>query len=594
MAGWLLAWNSSGMPVDATRWNAAVRAAQRRGESIVQHQREGISLAAWRRDSGEFPRSGTLAHPRLGVVVAWLGQILENEGDVTPSAIERLAAGQLDDAHLASLNGPFAAVVLGARPRDVAVVLDRYRHYPVWLHRAGDLTVVSTDYGAVVPFLERRELDDEAVEMFLRLGEHIGHASLVRGIELLPPAAVLRDEGSGPRLTTHYAVRHTGDDGADAGTIARRAGELLAQSVRRIERASPRLGITLSGGLDSRLILGLCERRREIPAFTWGLPGCRDIACAAAFARRIGAPHTVRNWDPAAFVPLWPTGADVTSGQLPIDSMFMLPFTGLLAQHADVILNGLAGDVVMGGNFLKLSWLRSTDVGALAADVWRWRVSERMDRAVDLLRAGRPASARQRWMAAITAERGASPAARLNDWLYPNRIFRTTNSGTSLLRLSVESHSPFWDRDFIDHAMRVPLHLRLKHRHYLRAMAHVCPDAAAVTWQRTGIAPRWGFVANGAAMAFQRYSRAALRRVGIHAYRSNAVADVSGWMRGPWRGPIRELLLSERHLERGIGDRAAMERILAEHDQGVDHTRLIGSLVSVECFARGMIDGGAA
>jgi asparagine synthetase B (glutamine-hydrolysing) len=364
--------------------------------------------------------------------------------------------------------------------------------------------------------------------------------------------------------------------------------------VRRIERANHRIGITLSGGLDSRFLLGLCERRKEIPAFTWGLPGCRDIVCAAAFAKRIGAPHTIRNWEPGVFPGLWSTGADLTAGNFGVESMHMAPYIGLLSKSADVILNGLAGDALLGGNFLKVSWLRETDAGALASSSWRWRVSESLDRWGDRIM-GRPGreESRTRWVESILGHDSTPgrPVERLNDWLYPNRVFRYTNSGTFLLRWGVESHAPFFDRDFIDALMRVPFEMKLKHRLYLRVLDLVCPDAAATRWQRTMIPPSWGFWANTSSMAMQRIVRAGAKKFGINAFPHEAVADPSGWLRTIWAADVERILLDGRLASRGLVEIDAVREAWESHKNGENLTRPIAALIAVELWMRRWIDG---
>ncbi len=593
MAGWVVAWTRDGSEIDPQRWASTLSACTRLGGEAEQSTRAGAGLAAWRRTSGEFPCSGRLTHARLGTHTAFVGQVLSDAGaDDSLAAIGQFETGGADDAAMARLNGPFAMCTIGPGPRDVRIASDRHRHYGVFVHRGARWTVASTDLGCVLPWLDRVEIDRDSLDLLVRTGELIDRMTLVKGVEVLPPACVLSDDGSGPRERTYWEMRHREDWRDDPETIARRLGELLAQSVRRIERANPRLGVTLSGGLDSRFILGLCERRREIPSFTWGLPGCRDIACAAAFARRIGSPHTIRHWNPPEFPPLWPAGADLTAGSFGIESMHMLPYVGLLARHADVILNGLAGDVMYGGNFLKASWLRETSVEALAATSWRWRVGEGIDAWGDRL-LGASARSRGRWVHSISsgAESGVRPVLRLNDWLYPNRVFRYTNSGTALLRWGVESHAPFFDRDVVDAALRVPQEMKLKHRLYLRALAHACPDAAATPWQRTMVPPAWGFWANTGSMAMQRIVRVGLKKVGVEAWKSNSVADLPGWLRGLWAGDVERLLFDGRLAGRGLVDDASLRSAWESHKAGENLTRPLAALIAVECFARRWMDG---
>lgn len=589
MAGWVVAFGTEGRPLDERRWMAARRVALGLGTIAHEARLPGASVLVWRRNRGEFCRSGSVSATSAGWSVAWVGQAVDDAGDASERAAELIGAATLDDAALAAINGPFAAVALADGGRGVRVVADRHRHYPIYWHQSAGVSVASTEMACVLAMVERPMLDDRSVELFLRTGELIDDATLFRGVGMLPGASVIEASVDGLSRRRYWLLRHSESARASMDDLARRGAEAMGRAVRRMQRACPRLAVTLSGGLDSRLILGLCEGRDRVPSFTWGLPGCRDIRCAEEFARLVGSPHTVRRWDPPAFVPLWRAGVGLTAGSFGIDSMHMLPFTGLLAEHADAVLNGLAGDVVIGGNFIKLAWLRERSVRALAASSWTWRVPERVDAAVDGLVRAR--GAREWWVESISREEGASPLSRLNDWLYENRVFRYTNSGTMLLREKVESHAPFFDNDALDFFLTIPHERKLKHALYLRLLPMACPEAARARWARTMVPPGWGFAPSAASMAAQRVVKALAKRAGVAVFRSAAVSDVAGWIRGPWRADVESLLCSERSRERGVVRADGVERIWREHLSGADHTRTIGALVSLELAARLWIDG---
>ncbi|MEP7302066.1 MAG: asparagine synthase-related protein [Caldimonas sp.] len=589
MAGWLVVWTRAGARPDAARWARSTRAAVRYGGTLREEQQGRSALAAWRRDGGEFPASGTLASA-AGARVAWIGQCVDDGGDASADAIAVAAAEPFDADRAARLNGPFAAVVLRDQPFEARVLTDRHRHYPVYLYRGPELTVASTELRCLVPWLERAELEPDAVDMLLRCGELIDRQTLLRGVEMLPPGTLLRDAGQGSEDRRYWSMRS--DAAAGPPSTPEQLAAALRRGVRRLEAVSPRLGITLSGGLDSRIILDLAAHPERVPSFTWGLPGCRDIVCATRYATLVGSPHTVRTWEPEAFVPLWSRGVDLTGGACGIDSMFMLPFVPLLASACDVVFNGLAGDVVLGGNWVQRAWLAESDAGRLGRQVWRWRVPEAQDRLVDRMTARATAlpSAGERWAASIAARAGGRPVERLNDWLVENRIFRTTNCGTMLLRGGVESHAPFFDNDFVDLLVRVDHDRKFKHRLYLEVMNRAAPRAASVAWQRTNVSPARGYHANLAAMAFQRAAATACKPFGVTPFADLQVADLPGWLRGPWRKPVEGLILDQRFLQRGLVDADVVRETWQAHAGGVDHSRQISVLVALELFARLMLD----
>lgn len=596
MAGFLLAWTSDGRPCDPSRWLRAEQAALRHGGVAQRCMVAGASTLSWRRQAGEFAHSGRIA--TVGTrQVAWLGQCLDDAGDASQHAIAVVAADRFDDAAVARLNGPFAAAVLGDGLAGIRVVTDRFRHYPVYLYRGPRTNVVSSELRCLLPFVDRLRIDSASVDMLLRCGELIDRMTLLHGVELLPPATVLQTDPEG-RLHERrwWVMRHDGLAGRSLQETADSLAAPLRRAVQRIEAATPKSVITLSGGLDSRIILDLCRRPEAVPSFTWGLPGCRDIVCATKFAGLVQSPHTVRHWDPDAFIALWARGAELTGGAFGIESMHMLPFVPLLAAHGDVVLNGLAGDALLGGNFLKREWLKASDLRSLGGAVWRWRVSAAEDRLVDgltLPEAGAQPAA-ERWAESICRREGARPVERVNDWLYENRIFRYTNCGTQLLRSGLESHAPFFDRDFVDAVLQARPEHKLRHRLYLSVMQSVAPRAASVTWQRTKLPPAAGYHANVAAMAAHRLVGKLAPALGMDLLKDLRVADPAGWMRGPWREAIAKLLFNPDTEQRGLWRPEPARAMWAAHLAGADHTRQIGVMVAVELFARQCLEATSA
>ena len=160
-----------------------------------------------------------------------------------------------------------------------------------------------------------------------------------------------------------------------------------------------------------------------------------------------------------------------------------------------------------------------------------------------------------------------------------------------ILRGGVESHSPFFDRDFIDTLTRVNQDQKFKHRLYLDVMNFVAPRAASVKWQRTNVKPSRGYHANLAAMVFQRLITKACAPVGITPFRDLQVADLAGWFRGPWREEVEKVIQSNSFRQRAIVNSDVVDELWQAHLGGADHGRQISVLIAIELFARLTVDG---
>jgi asparagine synthase (glutamine-hydrolysing) len=66
---------------------------------------------------------------------------------------------------------------------------------------------------------------------------------------------------------------------------------------------------------------------------------------------------------------------------------------------------------------------------------------------------------------------------------------------------------------------------------------------------------------------------------------------IGAWIRGPWMPAIRRLVLSERALARGYFRRDVIDRLLRQHERGVDHQHRIWCLLWLELWHLMFVDG---
>ncbi|MGH8057666.1 MAG: asparagine synthase-related protein, partial [Candidatus Entotheonellia bacterium] len=143
-----------------------------------------------------------------------------------------------------------------------------------------------------------KTIDWTALASFLSAGYFLNGHTLLDAVRLLDNATVLQITPTG--LTTQRYWHYTFEEGSkDRGRAyyQRTLADLLRTAVHRCLRTPHRYGLLLSGGYDSRALLGYALAQppaHPLHTISWGasedLPHS-DCAIAARLARRLALPH---------------------------------------------------------------------------------------------------------------------------------------------------------------------------------------------------------------------------------------------------------------------------------------------------------------
>lgn len=274
------------------------------------------------------------------------GQAFSGENSDT----EVLAAGL--DAHgpdfLRRLNGMFAGVVLFEDTGELLLFRDPAGQKPFYLHRSAGLLIAASEPKAILRY-RRLETDRSKLLRGFVLGYH-NEGTVHAGIESAPPGhmALLRDPDEAPRWSPIEP-----DAAADrAPSDGRGFGELFGRAVERHLRSDVPVGLYLSGGIDSTLVLHALSRRGITPTcYTIGFAeaSADETPWARRAAEHYGAPIRVRTVD----VPdLERTLAILDYFDEPFYDSSAIPtalLNSMAAEEVTVVLGGDGGDELFCG-----------------------------------------------------------------------------------------------------------------------------------------------------------------------------------------------------------------------------------------------------
>jgi asparagine synthase (glutamine-hydrolysing) len=276
----------------------------------------------------------------------------------TRSDTEVIVHGYLEwgDGVLERLNGMFGLAVWDRRRRRLLLARDRAGIKPLYWAVDDDTVVFGSEIRAVRAALPHRPgLDPTALALFLTLRYTPSPLTVHEGVRKVPPGGcvVVDDDGVREQLWWNFAPEPF--DPAPSPEAA--AAELEARYLAAVERqlvSDVPVGVLLSGGVDSALLLALMSRRgQEWNAFTVGF-GTDDphdeLAAAAATARAFGARHVPVRLDRDDFESSLPTV--VAALEEPVASPSVVPMHFVAARAREdvkVALMGQGPDELFGG-----------------------------------------------------------------------------------------------------------------------------------------------------------------------------------------------------------------------------------------------------
>ena len=194
------------------------------------------------------------------------------------------------------LNGLFSGLLIDKRQGKAFLFNDRYgveRIY--WNETKGAVFFASEAKALLRVSPELRTFDQEGVTQFLTFGCTLGHRTLFRGVQLLPGASVWSFE-NGKCQKKKYFSPETWESQTilPADSFQAEFQETFKRVLPRYFESQSQIGISLTAGLDSRMIMACMPKREEQPicyTFSGEKQDTLDARLAGQVAKVCGLEH---------------------------------------------------------------------------------------------------------------------------------------------------------------------------------------------------------------------------------------------------------------------------------------------------------------
>jgi asparagine synthase (glutamine-hydrolysing) len=290
------------------------------------------------------------------------------------------------DCFFEKLNGLFSGLLIDKRRSKAFLFNDRYGVERIYWHETENALFFASEAKALLRVLsELREFDQEGVSQFLAFGCTLGERTLFQGIRLLPTGSVWSFE-NGKRHKRKYFSPESWQSQPILTTEAfhSKFQETFKRVLPRYLESNSKIGISLTAGLDSRMIMA-CLPPAEVKPICYTFSGEKrdtlDVRLAARVAEACGLEHRILRLGPDFFLN-FASQVDrtvyATDGYLGCLGAHEIYFNSRARALSPVRLNGVfGGEILRGVSMFKplplARQLLDPDLGkAVTACVCHW------------------------------------------------------------------------------------------------------------------------------------------------------------------------------------------------------------------------------
>ncbi len=533
------------------------------------------------------------------------GELYEKESSISdPEYILKLYI-EKGNKCVEDLNGIFHFVIYDKRSDEIKLFTDKFGLQPIYFSNSTDSFVFAAEVKSILQdkYIERSP-DYEAIADFFHCGHIIGSKTLLENIQLLDPGSILNYSLKEKKLTVqrYWELENVFVENglSDSSISDEDVVGLLKKSIRARSNNRDLLGLSLSGGLDSRGILaGLEQDTRGLNTYTLGLSGCADQVLSAKMAKITGANHDFLEMNDVYlknFEAMASTMIHLSDGMYhPHESTEMLaldyfktnPFKILLRGHGGEIAKAAqAYPVMVNSNVKSISdFNEATDyIYNLTNLVLKDIQPENLF--VNSFKVLMKESPRRSLGQSCGMIKKELSSPDLCIWYYINEVIRRqVVSSLDIFRSQIEIRMPYIDEAFITSLMKLPLKKRNDGEIHVKLIRKCMPELLKIPNSNTG-AP---LDAGPFRLLLTDKFNSLMKKLSVKGFRH--YTEFQKWHRQGFKNHTERIIFSEQSRARQLYNMDYLKQIYTSHISGhKNYGHLLGTIVSLELWFRNFID----
>lgn len=204
-----------------------------------------------------------------------------------------------DRSFPAQLNGRFHGIAVDKVRGEIVLFNDRFGMHRLYYHESKDAFYFAVEAKAILSVCPSlKNLDPRGLGEFISCGCVLQNRTLFDGISVLPGAARWKLSDSGAVRKERYFDRSEWEQQTqlEGEAYYREIRDVFTQNLPKYFEAQAPIGMSLTGGLDTRMIMAWQKPAPgSLPCYTFGgkIRDCQDVVVARQVAHVCRQPHSI-------------------------------------------------------------------------------------------------------------------------------------------------------------------------------------------------------------------------------------------------------------------------------------------------------------
>lgn len=403
---------------------------------------------------------------------------------------------------LKHLNGSFVISIYDGEKDKVMIVNDRYGSKNLFYTINKDGLLYSSEIKAILaePSIKPK-LNPKAVTEFFIFSYVLGNKTLFEGIELLPPASILLYDCKEHKvqIDTYLDFELNRDkEPKSLETYLKEFESLMEKAMERRMADKDKLGIFLSGGLDSRLMTGFAKRvadkrGKELVTFTFGTKGGWQEKIAKQVAEKLDIDNRFYEIPPDFIANYAEEVVYKGDGHIRIRDAHFVSVLSKVRSEVDTILVGFFCSELF-GEVLSADILQVSTKDELVDYLFnKYRIKQTAKHVPEIfsldLRSDLEEAARTHFIETVEEIPFESYDEIADCWELRQRDRRYIIPLSNYMNWYLDTRVPYLDNEVAAFAVNLPAELRFEKRFIHKALKHIFPNLAKIPWEKSGVVP---------------------------------------------------------------------------------------------------------